>query len=137
MTLSVVKQRTPIETVSRNKHTINTAFGNKQYLGHLSLDELFNTCRPSVFFLRQKNEVASNLGILTNDLLVIDRKLMPKNQQLVVMAVAGELRLGIYRKFSSGKQQFFYGDKQQSCLFIDESMAEALWGVVIGTVRLY
>lgn len=137
MTLPAAKQQLLIEAVNENKHTISTAFGNKQYLGHLSLDELFNTHRPSVFFLRQKNEAASNLGILANDLLVIDRKLMPKNQQLVVMVVAGELRLGIYKQLPSGEQQFFYGNQQQSCLPLDENMAEALWGVVIGTVRSY
>lgn len=137
MTLPVAKQAVLMKSDSQSRHMVNTVFGNKQYLGSLSLDQLFHTHRPSVFFLRQKGQAADNLGIFAGDLLVVDRKLIPQHQQLIVVAVSGELRLGVYKRYANGKQQFFYGNKQRFCLSIDDNLSAVLWGVVIGTVRSY
>ena len=90
MTLPTAKQTISMKSDNQSRHMVNTVFGNKQYLGSLSLDQLFHTHRPSVFFLRQKGQAVDNLGIFAGDLLVVDRKLIPQHQQLIVVAVSGE-----------------------------------------------
>lgn len=71
-------------------------------------------------------------GILLNDVLVIDRSLNPKNQDLVVVAIGGELLLR--RLLITGLEKYLLTENS----FAKKTRLEGngqIWGVVTGVVR--
>ena len=59
--------------------------------GHLDLHELTGALSPSCYWMRAEGESMVGAGILSGDLLLVDRAVEPQNGDVVVAAVDGEL----------------------------------------------
>ena len=98
----------------------------------IDLNELLVKKPASTFMMRLTSSSMTKAGILQGDVLVIDRSLNPKNQNLVVVAIDGELllkRLVIvgFEKYLQTENSF---DKKVKLENDDQ-----IWGVVTGVVR--
>ena len=98
----------------------------------IDLNELLVKKPASTFMMRLTSSSMTKAGILQGDVLVIDRSLNPKNQNLVVVAIDGELllkRLVIvgFEKYLQTENSF---DKK-----IKLENDDQIWGVVTGVVR--
>lgn len=56
----------------------------------LSLDELLVGNRPATFFMRVSGEAMSGAGIISGDIVIVDRALEPKDGRIVVVVLNGE-----------------------------------------------
>ena len=57
----------------------------------LNLDKLLIKNRPATFLIRAGGDSMNGLGIYENDILIVDRSLEPKNKDIVVAAIFGDL----------------------------------------------
>lgn len=80
----------------------------------LDLNSLIVDHPAATFFMRMSGDVLRAEGIFAGDLLVVDRSLTPKQNQLVVAVIAGELTV---MRLKQKKNEFEY------------------WGVVTHVIR--
>ncbi|WP_412070607.1 LexA family protein [Rubrivirga sp. IMCC43871] len=59
--------------------------------GHLDLHELTGALSPSCYWMRAEGESMTGAGILSGDLLLVDRAIEPANGDVVVASIDGEL----------------------------------------------
>ena len=59
--------------------------------GHLDLHELTNALAPSCYWMRAEGESMVGAGILSGDLLLVDRAIEPQSRDVVGAAVDGDL----------------------------------------------
>lgn len=57
----------------------------------LDLNEFLVHHPSATFFLKAKGDSMENAGIYSNDILVVDRSLTPKDGKVVIVAINGEL----------------------------------------------
>lgn len=86
----------------------------------LSLDERYGVGRPSVFIVEASGN-ALQLGIRSKDKLIVDRALVPRQDDLVILVVQNEFKLSRFDQRSL---------KQQ-----DPESGDFVWGVVITLLR--
>jgi DNA polymerase V len=130
-------------------NTTRTAFSPDKQLAHKSSQKFVSTAitisediltsgdmdlnkrivqHPSAtFFIRVKGTSMQFSGILPNDVLVIDRSLTPKNQDLIVAIYNGEFLVKKY--FYKGQQYELYSDRDTP-IKPSESDDFEIWGVV-------
>lgn len=98
----------------------------------LDLNQLLVRRPAATFMLRLTSSSMTGAGVLRGDVLVIDRSLSPKNQDLVVAILDGELE--VRRFVQAGARRYLQTEdasKQPTSL----SSEEQIWGVVTGVVR--
>lgn len=98
----------------------------------IDLNELLIRKPASTFMIRLASSSMTKAGILRGDVLVIDRSINPKNQDLVIVAQGGELVLR--RLVISGVDKYLLTDSKLT----DKTKFEVddeIWGVVTGVVR--
>ncbi|MDF3033550.1 MAG: polymerase [Alphaproteobacteria bacterium] len=92
---------------------------------------------PSATFLvRASGESMVNAGINDNDLLVVDRSLEPKHQDIVIAALNGELT--VKRLHLEGQKITLQPENPDYPMIeVTEEMAFLIWGVVTAVVHQY
>lgn len=70
--------------------------------GELDLNELLIKHPTATFFVRATGESMINAGIYPNDILLVDRSILPTNGKIVVAAVDGELTVKRSKKTPDG-----------------------------------
>jgi DNA polymerase V len=109
-----------------------TSSAEGQEAQSLDLNQLLVRRPAATFMLRLTSSSMTGAGVLRGDVLVIDRSLSPRNQDLVVVLLDGELVLR--RLVQAGARRYLQTEdatKQPS----DLSSEEQIWGVVTGVVR--
>lgn len=93
--------------------------------------------RPdSTFMLRVEGESMKNVGILPNDILIVDRSVKAEHNKIVIAALDGELT--VKRLFHSGGLIKLLPENLAYPEITIESEAElVIWGVVIGSFRRF
>jgi len=89
---------------------------------------------PATFFVRTSGESMLNAGIHDGDLLVVDRSLTAKNQDIVIAAVDGDLTVKRLIH-SNGKTILQAENPLFSNIELNEDMAVSLWGVVTNVIH--
>lgn len=121
--------------------TAPTALGepksNEGYQNPLSLDELLVTHPTSTFFVRvgsDVDEAGEGLGVVSGDLLIVDRAVTPTLGKLVLASVSGEL---VLRRFTEHESRRFLvsGTDKPHSVELTEGEDVLLWGVVTTAVR--
>jgi len=100
----------------------------------LDLNEYLIDHPAATFFVRAKGDSMQQAGIFDNDLLIVDRSLTPKNNDIVIAAVAGELtvkRLCV----KLGKPWLYPANPSYKPIPIKEGSELYVWGVVIHAIH--
>lgn len=95
----------------------------------LDLNEALIAHPAATFFVRVQGESMKDVGILNEDLLIVDRALSAKTGQVVVAVINGEFTV---KKIKKEKERLFLlpENKDFSPLEITEEMEFMIWGVV-------
>ena len=102
----------------------------------LDINDLVVKHPASTFFVRVEGDSMEGAGIFSNDTLVIDRAVEPKDGHIVVAAVNGEMvvkRLYIDR----GVLELHSENEAYAPIVVSEEEDCVVWGVVVGSVRQF
>ncbi len=88
----------------------------------------------ATFFVRVSGDSMINAGIHHNDLLVVDRSLEPRNDNIVIAVINGELTVKRL-KLSHKKLALQPENKQYQTQEITPEMDFHIWGVVTSVVH--
>jgi DNA polymerase V len=100
----------------------------------LDLNELLIQHKAATFFCRVSGHSMRDAGIHDRDLIVIDRSLEPRNGDIVVAAVEGELTVKYFRRNANGIV-LEAANAQFKPIHIRDGEELIVWGVVVGVVR--
>ena len=103
-------------------------------LDELDLNEHLIKHPAATFFVRVGGESMENAGIYDKDILVVDRSLTPKNGQVVVAAINGELtvkRLVI----DKGRATLVAENSKFKPIIIDSIDDLKIWGIVTTVIH--
>jgi len=100
----------------------------------LDLNEYLIAHPSETFFVRAKGDSMQQAGIFDKDLLIVDRSLTPKDNDIVIAAVAGQLtvkRLVVKR----GEPWLFPANPNYKPIPIKEGSELHVWGVVVHAIH--
>jgi DNA polymerase V len=102
----------------------------------LDLNEYMVQRPDSTFMLRVEGESMKNVGIMPDDILVVDRSLKASHRKIVIAAIDGELT--VKRLYHRGGLLKLLPENPAYPEINLESEAElVIWGVVIGSFRRF
>ncbi|MDR2083603.1 MAG: translesion error-prone DNA polymerase V autoproteolytic subunit [Bacteroidales bacterium] len=84
----------------------------------------------ATFFGKAKGNYTDNFGIYNNDILIIDKSLQPRNNDIVVCYIDGEFTL---RKINFEKNKIFLSDNVNKKILLNDNII--IWGVVTYSIR--
>jgi len=102
--------------------------------GKLDLNLYLIKNPSSTFFVRVTGDSMINCGIFSGDLLVVDRSLLPKNDNIIIAVVNGELTVKRLRYIDDKITLFAENDKYHP-IEISQDMQFDIWGVVRSVVH--
>lgn len=102
----------------------------------LDLNELLIDNPTSTFFVQVSGDSMEGAGIFNNDFLVVDRSIAPQIGKIVVAAVYGELVVKRLARHEGLMALVSENDNYQP-IIVDESDDVFIWGVVVGSARVF
>lgn len=110
--------------------------GDDQIEKVLDINDLVVKHPATTFFVRVEGDSMEGAGIFSNDVLVVDRDIAPKNGHIVVAAVYGELV--VKRLVAQGNTHVLASENEQyEPIEIGGNDDCFIWGVVVGSVRQF
>jgi DNA polymerase V len=103
----------------------------------LSLDELLIKRPPATFFMRVQGESMRDAGIFNGDLLVVDRSLEPKLNDIVVAYVDGDFTLKRLQEKTHDKIVLAPENSLYEPIVITGDQEAMIWGVVTSVVHQF
>ena len=100
----------------------------------LDLNQLLIKNNPATFFAYAKGDSMISNGIHNGDLLIIDRSITVKNNDIVIASLYGELivkRFGIIK----GRKYLIPGNNKYKTLNIDSIPNFEIWGIVTYSIH--
>ena len=97
--------------------------------GHLDLHELTNALAPSCYWMRAEGESMVGDGILSGDLLLVDRAIEAQNGDIVVASVDGELTVKRFMRLG-GRTKLLAANPNYPSIELHEGQELVVWGVV-------
>lgn len=102
----------------------------------LDINDLVVKNPASTFFVRVSGDSMQGAGIFSDDVLVVDRAVEPKDSSIVVAAVYGELVVKRLKK--RGNTHVLVSENEAyEPIVVSENEDCFLWGVVVGSVRQF
>ena len=102
----------------------------------LNLDKHLIKNKESTFFVRVSGDSMINVGIFDNDILVVDRSLIPVKQSIVIASIDGEL---VVKKLVKDKiKKDFYlksENKNYPDIRLNSNSDTIIWGIVTYTIH--
>ena len=102
----------------------------------LNVHDLLVKHPASTFFVRVQGDSMEGAGIFSGDILAVDRSVDPHIGTIVVAAVNGELVVKRIGK-SGGSLILLSENDAYAPIVVGESEDCFVWGVVVGSVRLF
>ncbi len=102
----------------------------------LDLNDLLIDNPNSTFFVRVEGDSMEGAGIFSGDILVVDRSVTARSGHIVVAAVYGEMVVKRLRQISD-RVELISENNSYAPIPINEAEDCYLWGVVIGSVRVF
>lgn len=110
--------------------------GDDQVEKILDINDLVVQNPTSTFFVRVEGDSMEEAGIFSGDVLVVDRAVEAKPSRIVVAAVNGEML--VKRLAKQGNQLVLLSENDQYApIFLGEDEECFVWGVVVGSVRVF
>lgn len=102
----------------------------------LDLNDLLIDNPTATFFVRVSGDSMEGAGIFDGDILVVDRSITPESGKIVVAAVYGEL---VVKRLSRHQNMPALVSEQvgYTPILVDSSDDVYIWGVVVGSVRIF
>ena len=95
----------------------------------LDLNEHLVKHRAATFIVKASGSSMINAGIYSEDLLIVDRSLTPKNNHIVIASIFGDLTVKKIKK--KGKSLFLIpANNDYQSIEVKEEMECFIWGVV-------
>lgn len=98
----------------------------------LSLDEHLIRRPAATYFVRLKGNNLNNIGIYSEDILVVDRSIKPVSGHLVIVRLDGR---NTVRKLERRGEELYFCTGKSDDLHIDEELDYEIWGVVSYTIH--
>lgn len=100
----------------------------------ISLDELFHLHRPQIYLAQVSGHSLTGLGILDGDLVLIDKALQPRREDVVIACLNGDPLIKI---FDMESQQVVLRSANPAYppRYVLEGEELHIWGVYIGLCR--
>jgi len=102
----------------------------------LDLNDLLISNPTATFFVKVSGDSMEGAGIFDGDILVVDRSVVADDSSIVVAAVFGELVVKRLRKYSE-KVELVSENDAYAPITINNVDDVYIWGVVIGSVRVF
>lgn len=119
------------------QHTISAGFpspAEDEIEGKLDLNELLIKRPSATFFLRVSGSSMIKAGIHHNDILIVDRSIVPSNGKIVIASVNGELT--VKRLIREGnKVQLIAENEKYRPIEITGDIELHIWGVVTNVIH--
>ena len=95
----------------------------------LDLNEYLIKHPAATFIVKAKGSSMIDAGILSNDLLIIDRSITPKSNDIVIASIFGDLTV---KKLQKKENSLFLlsANSDYPCIQVKEEMECFIWGVV-------
>lgn len=103
----------------------------------LDLNDLLIDNPEATFYVRVSGDSMEGVGIFSGDILVVDRSQEPTHLAIVVAAVYGELVVKQLTKVADGTHQLTSAQVGYEPITVNENDDCHIWGVVIGSVRMF
>jgi len=100
----------------------------------LDLNELLIKHPVSTFFVKVKGDSMIKAGIHSEDILVVDRSIEPKDKRVVIAVVNGEFTVKRVRK-KADKLYLISENDSYEPIEIKEEMDFEIWGVVLHVIH--
>lgn len=117
-----------------NVHTTNaTGFGadTDHYAERgIDLNEQLIKNKPATFFLRVNSNAMIGAGIHHGDIVIVDRSIEPKNGNVIIAVLNGELLIRRFQVLENKKRMLVPDSKKISSIEINEASGFGVWGVV-------
>lgn len=103
--------------------------------GLVNLNSLLIPNPGKTFFVRATGDSMIDIGIHSNDTMIVDRSLTPRNGHIVIAAVNGELTVKRLQKEPDGRIFLLPENEQFAPIAITEGSDFHIWGVVTNSIR--
>lgn len=130
--------------IDRNKDDSDIRFAKEtgfpspardHYERRLSLDDHIIRRPAATFFVRVKGDALNDIGIFSEDILVVDRSLKPFSGCLAVVLLEGEYT--VRRLEKRGSTMYLLTEKNGAGTAITEDLEYEIWGVVSHAIHKY
>lgn len=101
---------------------------------YLDLNEFLIRSKSSTFFIRVSGDSMINAGIHEDDILIIDRSLNPKNNDVILAILNGEFTVKRYVK-KNNQVVLMPENKRYVPKFINSYDEFEVWGVVTNVIH--
>jgi len=102
----------------------------------LDINDLVVKNPTSTFFVRVEGDSMEGAGIFSGDILVVDRGVVPQDGKIVVAAVYGEMVVKRLKKVTNQFMLYSENDAYEP-IVVDDNDDCFIWGVVVGSVRVF
>lgn len=103
--------------------------------GRVNLNSLLIPNPGKTFFARATGDSMIDVGIHSNDTLIVDRSMQPKNGSIVIAALNGELTVKRLLIETDGRVLLMPENQQFSPIEVTEESDFHIWGVVTNSIR--
>ncbi|MDM9653910.1 MULTISPECIES: LexA family protein [Pseudomonadaceae] len=100
----------------------------------ISLDELFRLHRPQIYLAQVSGHSLTGLGILDGDLVLIDKALQPRREDVVIACLNGDPLIKIF-DLESQQVVLRSANPAYPPRYVLEGEELHIWGVYIGLCR--
>ncbi len=102
----------------------------------ISLDQLLVKNPPATFMAYAEGESMINMGIHHGDIIIVDRSLSPRNEDIIVAVLEGEF---LIKQFSNtgDKIRLIPHNSKYPIIYIKEDSDFQVWGVIVHSIRSY
>jgi DNA polymerase V len=102
----------------------------------ISLDQLLVKNPPATFMAYAEGESMINMGIHHGDIIIVDRSLSPRNEDIIVAVLEGEFLIKQFSNTGDEIRLIPHNSKYQ-IIYIKEDSDFQVWGVVVHSIRSY
>ena len=100
---------------------------------HINLNEILNIKRNSCFLFRVGSDEMNQAGIFLGDIVVVDKSIPAKHDNVVLVVMDGEFT--IRRLFKHGREFRLFSDNGE--VELHKFKEVAVWGVVTACLRRF
>ena len=138
---SIYRESNKVEKLAIPLYSSNVAAGKpspaEDHIDEtLDLNDYMVRRPDTTFMLRVEGESMKNVGILPNDILVVDRSLNATHNKIVIAALDGELTVKrLFQK--NGLIKLLPENPDYPIIEIESESELHIWGVVVGSFRRF